>query len=107
LLLLETLRPPLKPHTLSYTTLFRSESDETLPEFANQRVRCAIAFLETIEREPDNVRNLDFLLLEFDKHGRLDRKVQEQKLHDSSDRKITRLNSSHEWISYAVFCLKK
>src|SRR5438105_1646730 len=25
----------------------------------------------------------------------------------SSDRKSTRLNSSHEWISYAVFCLKK
>src|SRR6266536_608567 len=23
------------------------------------------------------------------------------------DRKSTRLNSSHEWISYAVFCLKK
>src|SRR5207247_11373822 len=25
----------------------------------------------------------------------------------AEDRKITRLNSSHEWISYAVFCLKK
>src|SRR5438105_11661769 len=25
----------------------------------------------------------------------------------SVDRKSTRLNSSHEWISYAVFCLKK
>src|SRR5438105_13670913 len=25
----------------------------------------------------------------------------------SLDRKSTRLNSSHEWISYAVFCLKK
>src|SRR5438105_14936805 len=25
----------------------------------------------------------------------------------SKDRKSTRLNSSHEWISYAVFCLKK
>src|SRR6266849_7702178 len=25
----------------------------------------------------------------------------------SSDRKSTRLNSSHEWSSYAVFCLKK
>src|SRR5207247_11318396 len=25
----------------------------------------------------------------------------------SSDRKSTRLNSSHEWISYAVVCLKK
>src|SRR5207247_7357620 len=28
-------------------------------------------------------------------------------LHDHVDRKSTRLNSSHEWISYAVFCLKK
>src|SRR6266849_3630087 len=24
-----------------------------------------------------------------------------------ADRKSTRLNSSHEWISYAVFCVKK
>src|SRR5438105_10201623 len=33
-----------------------------------------------------------------------------QKVLDSRatiDRKSTRLNSSHEWISYAVFCLKK
>src|SRR5207247_2788946 len=28
-------------------------------------------------------------------------------LHQHRDRKSTRLNSSHEWISYAVFCLKK
>src|SRR5207247_10957936 len=27
--------------------------------------------------------------------------------HLRQDRKSTRLNSSHEWISYAVFCLKK
>src|SRR5207247_10863848 len=26
---------------------------------------------------------------------------------NAKDRKSTRLNSSHEWISYAVFCLKK
>src|SRR5438105_7293357 len=26
---------------------------------------------------------------------------------EPQDRKSTRLNSSHEWISYAVFCLKK
>src|SRR6266536_2809839 len=25
----------------------------------------------------------------------------------NTDRKSTRLNSSHEWMSYAVFCLKK
>src|SRR2546421_1934141 len=28
-------------------------------------------------------------------------------LHDQVDRKSTRLNSSHDQISYAVFCLKK
>src|SRR2546421_2604256 len=27
--------------------------------------------------------------------------------HDQQDRKSTRLNSSHDQISYAVFCLKK
>src|SRR2546428_7849100 len=29
-----------------------------------------------------------------------------QTLHDDLDRKSTRLNSSHDQISYAVFCLK-
>src|SRR5207247_9590305 len=28
-------------------------------------------------------------------------------VRSGADRKSTRLNSSHEWISYAVFCLKK
>src|SRR5258708_29673005 len=35
------------------------------------------------------------------------RKGQENALHDAQDRKSTRLNSSHQIISYAVFCLKK
>src|SRR5207247_5506354 len=30
-----------------------------------------------------------------------------RKVRDLEDRKSTRLNSSHEWISYAVFCLKQ
>src|SRR5271170_6298342 len=30
-----------------------------------------------------------------------------EKIGHHADRKSTRLNSSHEWISYAVFCLKK
>src|SRR2546430_13442201 len=33
--------------------------------------------------------------------------VGEGNAHRSSDRKSTRLNSSHSQISYAVFCLKK
>src|SRR5438105_9006331 len=37
------------------------------------------------------------LLLKLDRHA----------WPHMGDRKSTRLNSSHEWISYAVFCLKK
>src|SRR5438105_6666511 len=37
--------------------------------------------------------------------GALDATRKEQ--FSREDRKSTRLNSSHEWISYAVFCLKK
>src|SRR5207247_6818260 len=35
------------------------------------------------------------------------RSVASQPIFGAEDRKSTRLNSSHEWISYAVFCLKK
>src|SRR5207247_11422509 len=34
-------------------------------------------------------------------------KAHQRAAGDGADRKSTRLNSSHEWISYAVFCLKK
>src|SRR2546430_9036155 len=34
-------------------------------------------------------------------------KLRFEALNDASDRKSTRLNSSHSQISYAVFCLKK
>src|SRR2546422_4129038 len=39
----------------------------------------------------------------------LDRPIQQGQIYDpdTTDRKSTRLNSSHGYISYAVFCLKK
>src|SRR5689334_24077122 len=40
-------------------------------------------------------------------HGRLDSGQRENRTRHRSDRKSTRLNSSHSSISYAVFCLKK
>src|SRR5437879_1067817 len=67
-----------------FDRLMSRGSDEALPEFANRRVRCAIVFLETIGREPGNVRHVDFLILEFNKHGRLDGKVQEQQFRDAA-----------------------
>src|SRR5438552_8906732 len=39
-------------------------------------------------------------------YGAAESKFMEAKLH-KEDRKSTRLNSSHQIISYAVFCLKK
>src|SRR5438105_8297608 len=39
-------------------------------------------------------------------HARPQLEVEASNL-ELGDRKSTRLNSSHEWISYAVFCLKK
>src|SRR5207247_5732196 len=38
---------------------------------------------------------------------RLGAAARRHRRHRLRDRKSTRLNSSHEWISYAVFCLKK
>src|SRR2546429_5216117 len=40
-------------------------------------------------------------------HGREQVFTQREHLLSSIDRKSTRLNSSHGYISYAVFCLKK
>src|SRR3989449_6831289 len=40
-------------------------------------------------------------------HGTVAVLDQQNRQHEVTDRKSTRLNSSHGYISYAVFCLKK
>src|SRR2546422_4606718 len=76
------IRRPPRSTLFPYTTLFRSQAGE----FANAGP-CG---------ERLDVRNLA-QNLEF--HPRIVSKPR--------DRKSTRLNSSHGYISYAVFCLKK
>jgi hypothetical protein len=51
---------------------------------ADRKIRCAIVFLETVNRQPERVRGVDFVILAFDKEGRLDPKVQKQQLRDSA-----------------------
>src|SRR5438552_11955170 len=81
------LRPPLPPRStlFPYTTLFRS--------------------LESLEhRRGDSRRRLASPPpLDLELEGRGDRRH----VVRYADRKSTRLNSSHQIISYAVFCLKK
>src|SRR5207248_7418794 len=100
-----TLRPHPRSTLFPYTTLFRSEIDETLdlsevvPLIAKP-FSPANAFPATeVARER----------LSFDKAfiGSCTNGGYGDLLEAALDRKSTRLNSSHRTISYAVFCLKK
>src|SRR2546428_2007699 len=73
------IRRPPRSTLFPYTTLFRSDGDFPLA-------------LETV----DLIRP-----------ARLFQFHEIRELHQRRDRKSTRLNSSHDQISYAVFCLKK
>src|SRR5947208_10107540 len=82
------IRRPPRSTLFPYTTLFRSEDDGAL-----RRVREGVS---APGRGPE-------LLVQ---HG-APREVPDLGRARKRDRKSTRLNSSHQIISYAVFCLKK
>src|SRR5207244_13451070 len=91
------------PTLFPYTTLFRSGAEKfgTRAEVKNLN---SFRFVEkAINYEA--ARQIDIL----ESGGKV---AQETRLYDpdkgeTRDRKSTRLNSSHQIISYAVFCLKK
>src|SRR3989449_7032520 len=92
------IRRPPRSTLFPYTTLFRS-----LARFLDRRVRLLrdLRRHEAIllgEEAEDRTRELRVVGL----HVRVD----PVEVH-ARDRKSTRLNSSHGYISYAVFCLKK
>src|SRR5438105_11319673 len=82
-------RPPRSP-LFPYTTLFRS----TVPVGLGRAARDGPAACGGCERDRDSRHMVPIGIAALGAGQRL-------------DRKSTRLNSSHEWISYAVFCLKK
>src|SRR2546422_6897167 len=91
------IRRPPRSTLFPYTTLFRSVADRG-------------AGLLVLGGESFTKRGLMSTPLEValpvelnDRRGGLTRAA----LGDREDRKSTRLNSSHGYISYAVFCLKK
>src|SRR5438552_12862741 len=85
-------RPPTST-LFPYTTLFRSD--------ANSRLRARAVLDERAHR-------LDAVpLMEVDMSAVLRDRIHAEKERLAGDRKSTRLNSSHQIISYAVFCLKK
>src|SRR5438105_8507029 len=87
------IRRPPRSTLFPYTTLFRSIRSAVRPP-ERQRLRQS-----AVLRPPPPPR------LESD--GCADAARLRHFPAVVADRKSTRLNSSHEWISYAVFCLKK
>src|SRR2546429_7157535 len=87
------IRRPPRSTLFPYTTLFRS--DDPAPVVAR-----AVEPAERAGFDAKRVRPLQF-------HGAVIGIAAEGGEHASRDRKSTRLNSSHGYISYAVFCLKK
>src|SRR3712207_6875158 len=89
------IRRPPRSTLFPYTTLFRSKIELVRKDFANR--------IALVGRTPPDQ-------LAGKKHLRRLRKVSRQintRSGRQTDRKSTRLNSSHANISYAVFCLKK
>src|SRR5258708_27988448 len=83
------IRRPPRSTLFPYTTLFRSHPPET-PES-----------LERIRAVPKGFANSKL------GKGLIEAIAQGRTTAPPEDRKSTRLNSSHQIISYAVFCLKK
>src|SRR3712207_8970312 len=90
------IRRPPRSTLFPYTTLFRSVHDFLLDLRGAERV-----FLVLCDLFPD----ADVLTAVYDEDGTEGRFA--HRAVRTSDRKSTRLNSSHANISYAVFCLKK
>src|SRR2546429_3488556 len=80
------IRRPPRSTLFPYTTLFRS----------TRRRTARASFPELAGAEHDELRAGEL----FQAHG-------PPRVDAGQDRKSTRLNSSHGYISYAVFCLKK
>src|SRR5687768_17973321 len=88
------MRRPPRSTLFPYTTLFRSTVAQ-LESFAEAAAAAEAAYIALVEAATAG------MVAELEEA--------EVNLEDAiaADRKSTRLNSSHGYISYAVFCLKK
>src|SRR5947208_5898455 len=98
--------PPPRSTLFPYTTLFRSDGEPRRRRLNDARLGIPDPHVRqhrTIDRE---AVAFDGNPAAFDRLQRVDVR-DDGRGHGPGDRKSTRLNSSHQIISYAVFCLKK
>src|SRR5699024_12766886 len=103
--LLLLLRTHMHTTFFPYTTLFRSGIKILLQRF-KPAIEELIGLVEASlkETQKNQIANAEYNSRTFSENLMVDL---EDELSDLKDRKSTRLNSSHDSISYAVFCLKK
>src|SRR3712207_7316844 len=100
------IRRPPRSTLFPYTTLFRSGELDLAADLLTE----SLALRRSLGQPSGIARTLNGLGIVARGKGKLD---SAEALHQESlelyrtDRKSTRLNSSHANISYAVFCLKK
>src|SRR2546429_5124908 len=98
------IRRPPRSTLFPYTTLFRSLETCELWNSGDQRYR--LPFRAATNEELGLVHSADYIAAVQSLSASGPENEDERKQH-LQDRKSTRLNSSHGYISYAVFCLKK
>src|SRR2546422_5108876 len=91
------IRRPPRSTLFPYTTLFRSKVKELAKRVDAERASAEADV--TIARQKRDKARFDVTDTE--------RIIAAMTIRAPADRKSTRLNSSHGYISYAVFCLKK
>src|SRR2546429_6492511 len=98
------IRRPPRSTLFPYTTLFRSERDiGAILRFGHAALRPAHEHVRHFLRTDAAGNTFAAGFVAIEAHG-----VKGHVQHAGRvDRKSTRLNSSHGYISYAVFCLKK
>jgi hypothetical protein len=63
----------LRPLSMArYNRLRREDPGERLEEYARKRVRCALVILEVEGRKPVAITHIDYMIVPFDREGRLD-----------------------------------
>src|SRR5687768_18162515 len=98
------IRRPPRSTLFPYTTLFRSLGDKIVGLTLKQAVDLATYLKEEHGIEPAAG---GAVMMAGPAGGGAPAEKAEEKSTFDVDRKSTRLNSSHGYISYAVFCLKK
>src|SRR3712207_7105806 len=98
------IRRPPRSTLFPYTTLFRSSTTPVVPDYLVVDGSGANASFIGCTKEGSRS-----FLYKVSKSNPANRQSIEMDFHcdATTDRKSTRLNSSHANISYAVFCLKK